>query len=60
MNAHRVFRDSSGDGWRWQAGAVFGSADTEQEAYTLAARAEKPDSKPTLQSKRKPRGKRAA
>lgn len=51
----RVFRDSSGDGFRWQAGAVFGYADTEAEARLLAERADNAAPRPSATCGRKPR-----
>jgi hypothetical protein len=52
----RIWCDSSGS-WSWQAGAVFGYADTREEAERLAAKADKPTPKPAPK-KRKPRNQR--
>jgi hypothetical protein len=48
----KIWRDPGGD-WKWQAGSVFGTADTQQEARELAVQFGK--ALPRRSKKRKPR-----
>ncbi len=47
-----VWRDLSGDGWRWAAGQESGSADSEHEARAAAARSVPPAKKPNKKKRR--------